>query len=180
MYNSKEYKDFLSFKLKSADYHYKKCFDSETNPIQFEEGTDHQIIAASSEFTAMMLVYQSTLDLLAQFINKHRHLKLARSSLYFSTIMNNVEKIPDMQESLNNLNANAKYLIDYCNTTKHRNLIEISEQWTFITPYQPMKLLLVSSFKKDGRSYDEKVLLDISCEIHESFTQSIKILIDLV
>ncbi|MFC6038441.1 hypothetical protein ACFPYN_03130 [Paenisporosarcina macmurdoensis] len=179
MFSPKEYNDFLSFKLKSADYHYKQCIDAETNPNLFED-TDQQIIATSSEFTAMMLVYQSTLDLLAQFINRHRHLKLSSSSLYFSTVMINVEKIPDMKESLNNLNANAIYLIDYCNTTKHRNLIKISEQWTFITPFQPMKLLLVSPFKKDGRSYDEKVLLDISREIHESFTQSIKTLINLV
>ncbi len=171
------YRESIDFKLKSAAYHY----DNLIKVIGNKQDKDREIIAISSEFTAMMLVYQSTLDVLAQLINDSRKLNLNRNRLYFSTIIRKLHSIPDLRDDILKLKQMSIYINDYCNTVKHRNLISVNETQVHQTAMIGLGIHMgihfyfhVDSFKKDNRNHSEKGLPKYPRELQETLPEIFK------
>ena len=144
----------IQFKLKSAKYHHDRCFEVLTRPILFNNDDD-RIVAISSEFTAMMLTFQSIIDLLAQLINSKRNLKLNSKTLYFSDLHLHPE-IKDLKEIIDDLQKHSRYLFAYCNTVKHRNLVKVSDEWAFVSPTMAIQQFYVDSFERGRTKYERK------------------------
>jgi hypothetical protein len=168
------YLESIEFKLKCANYHKEKCFEALDKPILFDTD-ESRLIAVSAEFTSMMLVFQSTIDILAQFINQKRNLGLSRDQLYFSSIMyfdffNTSSKLEGIKEQLSTLHSDSRYLFKYCNTIKHRDLIYISDEWFFVSNYQTVQYFFVDSFSR----YSKKELNELLFDTFNKITTDIK------
>ncbi|RFU70339.1 hypothetical protein D0469_06990 [Peribacillus saganii] len=158
--NPNIYLDSLQFKLKSAAFHHMQTLKSIKD---FNE--EEQLIAVSSEFTAMMLTFQSSLDIIAQWVNAKLLNSTIKKRVYFDEIFK--YHIPD--EELNVLllemkqNELTKYLRAFCNVTKHRNIIGVLEQnelfaSSFLYPsgnLYPGKQFVINKF----RSFTERNLI---------------------
>jgi len=155
----------IQFKLKSAKYHHDRCFEVLNKPILFDNDED-RIVAISSELTAMMLTFQSIIDLLAQLINSKRNLKLDPGNLYFSRLNLKSPEIKDIKETIDGLQSSSHYLFAYCNTVKHRNLIKVSDEWTFISPGMSNQQYYVDSFERNRIKYERK---NVNSILHEIF-----------
>lgn len=162
----------IQFKLKSAKYHHDRCFEVLTRPILFDNH-DEQIVAISSELTAMMLTFQSMFDLLAQLINSKRNLKLNPKTLYFSKLHLQSPEIEDLKETIYYLQKHSRYLFAYCNTVKHRNLVKVSDEWTFISPGMSIQQFYVDSFERNGIKYERKHVNSILHEIFSYMSEKI-------
>lgn len=148
--NNLIYLESLEFKLKSAEYHFSQTISAIHNN-EFKNETEH-LVAVSSEFTAMMLVLQSSLDILAQWVNAK--LKLSHNSKYLDfnkLLKSKVILNQELENMLINFESNniTKYLRDYCNTVKHRNIIKIVEQ----PELYPSKYTFPSKHLLTGRQF---------------------------
>lgn len=167
------YIESIQFKLKSAAYHHHKCLQAMNEPIKFET-EEEQLVAVASEFTAMMLTYHSILDILAQFINEKRQLELNKNRLYLSSINIESEKISDLKDRLMDLKEKTKYLSDFCNTNKHRNLVRISEKYVFISINLPVKEFFVDSFTRNNIVYTSQGLHNLIFETYNNLEKLVK------
>lgn len=171
------FKQAIDFKLQSASYHYDNLINVMEN---FQDDID-KIVAISSEFTAYMLVYQSTFDVLAQLININRNLNLNPDRLCFSTIIKHSSKITDLQSELVALKKYNHYINDYCNTVKHRNLISVKETQVQQTAMIGVGVHMgtqiyyhIDSFVKNNRKHPEKLLPEYTNELQEKLPEIIK------
>ncbi|WNF35253.1 hypothetical protein RJD24_12335 [Bacillaceae bacterium IKA-2] len=179
MTNKINYLESLQFKLKSAEYHNKKGKESLHKYGLFEKEEDG-MVALSSELTAMMLTLHSLLDILAQYINEKREMGLPSEKLYFTWLFNNQDKIIDLLPLLNKLREQSEYITDYCNYSKHQNLIALSDYWTFLTTCQPTKYHIITPFKKGTREHTAKHVTELIYKDYESFTSVLEDLIEIV
>jgi hypothetical protein len=155
------FNDSLDFKLKIAQYHRDKCFEAVDRPRLFDSN-ESRLIAVSAEFTAMMLTFQSSIDIVGQLINDKRNLDFSKDRMYFSWIMerdffDSTDKLEGLKELLLKLNHEKKYIFDYCNTIKHQNLIYLQEESSFVSMYQSVQYYCIKSF----RHHKEKIINDI-------------------
>lgn len=163
----------LDFKLKLAQYHRDKCFEAVDQPTLFDSD-ESRLIAVSAEFTAMMLTFQSTIDILGQLINDKRKLGFSKDKMYFSWIMNrdffdSTDKLEGLKELLLKLNPERKYIFDYCNTIKHQNLIYLQEESSFVSMYQSVQYFCIESFRR----HKEKIINDILFGSHNTLQEDI-------
>jgi hypothetical protein len=170
----------LEFKLKSVEYHKEKCQEALDKPVLFNTD-ESRLVAISSEFTAMMLVFQSCVDIVGQYINDRRGLGMSHYSLYFSTIMQSntfstSPRLEGIRAAMIDLHNESRYIFDYCNTIKHRNLIYLSDEWFFISPYMPVQYFYVDSFKR----YPKRELKDLLASTFIGMTSKINRLISQV
>jgi|SRR5579875_620892 len=170
------YLNSLEFKLKSAEYHKEKCLEALNKLILFETD-ESRLVAISSEFTAMMLVFQSCVDIVGQYINSKRRLGMSPNTLYFSNIKDSTStRLDDLQTAINELHKESRYVFSYCNTIKHRNLIHLSDQWIFVSPFLPVQCFYVDSFKK----YPKQELWDLLNRTFKNMTNKINVLVSQV
>ncbi len=155
-----DYEKDVLFKLQCAEYHYNNCLGA-TVSVDFNS-LNEKLIAVSSEFTAMMLTYQSSLDILAQLINEKRNLGLKENRLYFSdvyTVISNPDKVlSDIAEDIVQIHNNSIYLRAYCNTSKHRNLIYISNNRLLYKQEHSVEYLTIDSFFRNSTEYPSRLL----------------------
>lgn len=153
-----DYKRDLEFKLKTVDYHLVKCL----NIVRSQEINEKNIIALTSEFIAMMLAYQASLEYLAQYIREKRCLPGKTSEFHFTKlnklVKNGDERTTDIEQDIKNLFDESQYLRDFSNTVKHRNLIYHTNKKLKIGDSGIYNLVQIDSFKKDDNEYESITL----------------------
>lgn len=168
------YKDSLSSRLESAKYH-----RDTIRAIHKSTSIEESYIPVSFEFTAMMLALQSSLDILAQLLNCiSGNYKMSEGSVSFHSLYLNIDRtnfkmvVKDKIIKLHECNER-KYLNAFCNVSKHRRMIKVSDQCAFVSSFQPIQYLVVNRFEYNGDEFQEIDLLLIARDIFNTIYSGI-------
>lgn len=95
----------IRFKLQAAKYHYDRAQSClYTPPSQFDD-PNKQLLTLSCEITAMMLTLQSATELTRNFAKPYIRLRFKSDQLF----------------------SKSEYIRDFCNFTKHQNIIRTEQ-----------------------------------------------------
>jgi hypothetical protein len=97
----------IIFKLQAAQYHYERTQTCLNNPEHFMD-PEERLLSLSCEIIAMMLSLQSAIELTKKYSDE--------------------QKDSEIKRKYQHLFAISEYLRDFCNYTKHHNIIKTEEQ----------------------------------------------------
>lgn len=153
MIDLKVIEEAICHKIRSAHYHKVMSERSYFNGVT---GYDEYAVSGF-EFTAMMTTLHSILDLLAQWVNIKQDLNLGVSRLSFKNIIGKVNN-KNLKDKMVLLKEDTIYLDDFCNYTKHRNIVKVSYAWYFVSPFQPAVAEDIEPFERGGRKHPSQSL----------------------
>lgn len=174
MHNPNIYLESLNFKLESAKYHHDSVIKSLNNEpytlYLLGSKKEEAILAASSEFIAMMLSLHSCLDVLAQWINS-KSIGMNESDVTFKKITSRTSD-PVLRDKLNRLHSSSNYLIDFCNIIKHRHIIKFYKEESMATMAY-LEYLRIDEFTRNNKEYESYPLIDLMSQIYNTITNQI-------
>ncbi len=172
------YRESLNFRLGCAKYHY----DIVEN-LSKQSNVEDMQVPISAEFIAMMLALQSSLDILAQCINYATRPDCHEGKISFQRLyekLNELNLEPDIKEGIKCLYDETRYLNAFCNVSKHRKMIKISDQCAFIAPWQPVQYLVIEGFEYHNQEFKQKDLINVTKDTFHLLHDKLKDIILLI